>query len=180
MAGQRVMVVVEEAKASRTSLEWAVRNFLRPADSLTLLHVYPRTKSRAKQRRLRLRGFQLALSFKDLCNGIGETKLEIIVMEGDLGAAVVSLVSKIGASTLIVGLHDQSFLYKRSIPDLGTITLNCRIFAIKQHSSTHYGLVNADFSQVEITRLRSTTGAKTWFLIFMCPLGRLLKRSRRS
>ncbi|PKU64372.1 hypothetical protein MA16_Dca005295 [Dendrobium catenatum] len=154
MESQRVVVVVEEADAARIALEWAVRNFLRSADSLTLLHVYPATKSRVKQRRLRLRGFQLALSFKDLCNGIAEAKVEIIVMEGDKGAAVVSFVSKIGASTLIVGLHDQSFLYKRSIPNLGTRILNCRILAIKQHSSTHYGLVNTEFSQIEITGLR--------------------------
>lgn len=72
MESQRVVVVVEEADAARTALEWAVRNILRSADLLTLLHVYPATKSRAKQRRLRLRGFQLALSFKDLCNGIAE------------------------------------------------------------------------------------------------------------
>lgn len=43
---------------------------------------------------------------------LSQAKVEIIVMEGDKGAAVVSFVSKIGASTLIVGLHDQSFLYK--------------------------------------------------------------------
>ncbi|XP_020691960.1 uncharacterized protein LOC110106401 isoform X1 [Dendrobium catenatum] len=180
MESQRVVVVVEEADAARIALEWAVRNFLRSADSLTLLHVYPATKSRVKQRRLRLRGFQLALSFKDLCNGIAEAKVEIIVMEGDKGAAVVSFVSKIGASTLIVGLHDQSFLYKRSIPNLGTRILNCRILAIKQHSSTHYGLVNTEFSQIEITGLSRMPQAKKCFLIFLSPLGRILKRSRRN
>ncbi|PKA48966.1 hypothetical protein AXF42_Ash019504 [Apostasia shenzhenica] len=178
MESQKVVVVVEEADAARTALQWAVRNFLRPADSLVLLHVYPSTKSRKKQRRLRLRGFQLALSFKDICNGIAEAKVEILVMEGDQGAEVVSLVNKVNASTLVVGLHDQSFLYKRHISSLGTQPLNCRILAIKQHSSTRYGLVNAEFSQIEITRLRKLE-VKSRFLIFLCPLGRILKRSRR-
>ncbi|KAG0480732.1 hypothetical protein HPP92_011287 [Vanilla planifolia] len=176
MENQRVVVVVEEAEAARNALQWAVRNLLRPADFLTLLHVYPSTKSRTKQRRLRLNGFQLALSFKDLCNGIAEAKVEILVMEGDQGTEVVSLVRKIAATTLIAGLHDRSFLYKRAIPILLTRTLNCRILAIKQHSPTQYGLADAEFSLVEIKGIGNPE-AKAWFLVFLCHLGRIWRSS---
>lgn len=42
-----------------------------------------------------------------------QTKVEIIVKEGDQeGAKIAATVSEIGASLLIVGLHDHSFLYK--------------------------------------------------------------------
>ncbi|RRT66607.1 hypothetical protein B296_00009513 [Ensete ventricosum] len=110
MEKQKVVVVVEEADVARTALLWAVRNFIRSGDSITLLYVCPSTRSKTKQRNYRLKGFQLALSFKDLCNGIAE--VEIIVTEGDRGALVVSTVTNVGASTLVVGLHDKSFLYK--------------------------------------------------------------------
>lgn len=72
MESQRVVVVVEETEAAQAALKWAVRNFLRGGDCITLLHVYPSTRSVKRQKRMRLRGFQLALSFKDLCTGIAE------------------------------------------------------------------------------------------------------------
>lgn len=74
MERQRVVVVVEEAEASKAALEWALRNFIRSGDGITLLHVCPFARSRRKRRSLRLRGFQLALSFKDICNGIAEVR----------------------------------------------------------------------------------------------------------
>lgn len=42
-----------------------------------------------------------------------QTKVEIIVTEGDLeGTKIAATVREIGASMLVVGLHDCSFLYK--------------------------------------------------------------------
>lgn len=45
-----------------------------------------------------------------------QTKVEIIVTEGDqedqVGAKIAAMVREIGASSLVVGLHDHSFLYK--------------------------------------------------------------------
>jgi nucleotide-binding universal stress UspA family protein len=72
METQRVVVLVEDAPASRAALQWAVRNFIRGVDSIALLYVCPPARSRRRRRGLRLRGFQLALAFKDLCNGIAE------------------------------------------------------------------------------------------------------------
>jgi nucleotide-binding universal stress UspA family protein len=74
MESQRVVVVVEDAAAARAALQWAVGNFIRGGDCITLLHVCPPARSRRKRRRLRLGGFQLALAFKDLCNGIAEVR----------------------------------------------------------------------------------------------------------
>uniref|UniRef100_A0A1D1Y835 Uncharacterized protein C167.05 n=1 Tax=Anthurium amnicola TaxID=1678845 RepID=A0A1D1Y835_9ARAE len=111
MDGQRVVVVVEEADVARHALQWAMRNFLRHGDWITLLHVFPASRSRKRQRHLRLKGFQLALSFRDLCSGISEAKVEIVVKEGEQAAVVVSLVNEMRASTLVLGLHEQSFLY---------------------------------------------------------------------
>lgn len=42
-----------------------------------------------------------------------QTKVEIVVTEGDKdGRKIAAMVREIGASALVVGLHDHSFLYK--------------------------------------------------------------------
>ncbi|XP_074564802.1 uncharacterized protein LOC141821291 [Curcuma longa] len=178
MESQKVVVVVEEAGAARSALQWAISNFIRGGDSITLLYVCPSTRSRRKQRNYRLRGFQLALSFKDLCNGIAEAKVEIIVTEGDKGALVVSTVADIGASTLVVGLHDQSFLYEDSMVNIGARNLNCRILAIRQHSRSQHGFLNTQMSQVETTRL-CVSEPKTSFLIFPLSFKMFFRKSKR-
>lgn len=67
-----MVVLVEEVDAAVEALRWAARNFLRRGDLITLLHVLPASRSRKRQRLLRLRGFQLALSFRDLCSRVPE------------------------------------------------------------------------------------------------------------
>lgn len=70
METRKIVVVVEDVEAARTALQWALHNLLRYGDIITLLHVFPSTRSKNKNklRLLRLKGFQLALSFKDACN----------------------------------------------------------------------------------------------------------------
>ncbi|XP_074572207.1 uncharacterized protein LOC141828647 [Curcuma longa] len=178
MESQKVVVVVEEADVARGALQWAVNNFIRGGDSITLLYVCPSTRSKKKQRSYRLKGFQLALSFKDLCNGIAEAKVEIIVTEGDKGALVVSTVADIGASTLVVGLHDKSFLYKNSMVNTGTRNLNCRILAIRQSSKSHHGFLNTELSQVETTRL-CVSEPKNSFFVLPLSLKVFFRKSKR-
>jgi len=71
MEERKIVVVVEEAEAARTALKWALHNILRYGDVLTLLHVFPyfspKSRSKKKLRLLRLKGYQLALSFQDIC-----------------------------------------------------------------------------------------------------------------
>jgi hypothetical protein len=55
------------------TLQWAIQNFIRASDYITLLHVCPP----ARLRSLRLGGFQLALAFRELCNGIAEVNPSI-------------------------------------------------------------------------------------------------------
>ena len=66
---RKIVVVVEDVEAARTAFEWALHNLLRYGDLITLLHVFPkRSRSKKKLRLSRLKGFQLALSFKDICS----------------------------------------------------------------------------------------------------------------
>ncbi|CAA7402218.1 unnamed protein product [Spirodela intermedia] len=153
MEEQRVVVLVEEADAAVEALRWAVRNFLRRGDTITLLHVLPASRSRKRQRLLRLRGFQLALSFRDLCSRVPEAKVEIVVKEGEQAVTVAALVSEIRASVLILGLHEHSFLYKFSTAHFSVRNLDCRILAVKNHPTDCDGFVGVEFSQVEIARL---------------------------
>ncbi|KAL4633288.1 hypothetical protein ACB092_04G112500 [Castanea dentata] len=167
---RKIVVVVEEVEAAKTALQWALQNLIRYEDIITLLHVYPsaRSKSKTKARHLRLNGFQLALSFKDICNNFPNTKVEIIVTEEDqdqVGAKIAAMVREIGASSLVVGLHDHSFLYKLAMAheDIAN-NLNCRVLAIKQphplplRKKTNVvraldSSTNMDFSQIEISGL---------------------------
>jgi nucleotide-binding universal stress UspA family protein len=67
---RKIVVVVEDVDAARSALQWALNNLVRYGDLVTLLHVFPSSasKNKRKARLLRLKGFQLALSFKDICN----------------------------------------------------------------------------------------------------------------
>ncbi|XP_030455456.1 uncharacterized protein LOC115676653 [Syzygium oleosum] len=173
---RKIVVVVEEAEAARTALEWALRNLLRCGDVITLLHVYSaaaaaaapaKSRSRKKLRLLRLRGYQLALSFRDICSSFPNTNIEIVVAEGDQeGAKIASMVREMGASALVVGLHDQSFLYKLAMTnDTIASSFNCRVLAIRQPPpspfsstktraiTTDASSINLDFSQVDMAPL---------------------------
>ncbi|XP_016506809.1 uncharacterized protein LOC107824531 isoform X2 [Nicotiana tabacum] len=168
---RKIVVIVEDLEVSRTALQWALHNFLRFGDLVTLLHVFPNLKSRSnnkKLRNLRLKGFQLALTFQDLCNNYPNTKTEIVVTEGDTdGGKIAAVVREIGASALVVGLHDHSFLYKMAMAQNNIASnLNCKVLAIKQPTpltttrkrtiSLPDSSTNMDFSQIEIASLRTS------------------------
>ncbi|KAJ1684843.1 hypothetical protein LUZ63_016233 [Rhynchospora breviuscula] len=184
MERQRVVVMVEEAEASRAALEWAIRNYIRCGDGITLLYVCPPSalvRSRKKRRSLRLRGFHLALSFRDLCNGID---VEIVVTEGEQADTIISTVNQVGATTLILGLHQGSFLFNcRAMNQFSNRrNLKCRVLAIKHHSMPHDApFLNLQLSQVETIHLCAPAAeAKVPFPIFTLPLGALCGKSKRQ
>lgn len=164
---RKIVVVVEDVQVARTALRWALENILRLGDLVVLLHVYPKSRSRNKKknRTLRLKGFQLALSFRDICNSFPNTKTEIVVTESDgEGGRVGAIIREIGASTLVLGLHGHSFLYKLVMAQNNiSRNLNCKVLAIKEQTTdlTHRRnislqgttSINMDFSQIEIATL---------------------------
>ncbi|KAL8474739.1 hypothetical protein ACS0TY_030530 [Phlomoides rotata] len=163
---ENIVVVVEEVEIARTALKWALHNILRCGDVITLLHVYPTqrcSKNKKKLRRLRLKGFQLALSFRDICNNdFLNTKTEIVVTEGDEeGRRIAAVVREVGASTLVLGLHDRSFLYRLITPqNNSTGNLNCKVLAIKEPTSLTSTTISIqgcstdmEFSQIEMSVL---------------------------
>ncbi|QCD80741.1 Rossmann-like alpha/beta/alpha sandwich fold [Vigna unguiculata] len=163
---RNIAVVVEDVDAARTALQWALHNIIRYGDIITLLHVYPltRSKSKNKARLLRLKGFQLALSFQDICNNFSNTKVEIVVTEENReGMKIVATVRELGASMLVVGLHDHSFLYSLSMVHNNVANyFNCRVLAINQPLaspvSPKMGVqgssTNMDFSQIDLSGLQ--------------------------
>ncbi|CAL0330549.1 unnamed protein product [Lupinus luteus] len=195
---RNIGVVVEDVDAARTALQWALQNIIRYGDIITLIHIYPFTasKSRKKARLLRLKGFQLALSFQHICNNFSNTKVEIVVTEDNQeGMKIVDSVREIGASILVVGLHDHSFLYKLAMTHSNVASyFNCRLFAIKQppkspfsHNVSAVGVLdsstNMDFSQIDISTLQvsCTPPAKVKYRICPDPAAIFwrLRRSRR-
>nr|XP_034890112.1 uncharacterized protein LOC118030213 isoform X1 [Populus alba] len=175
---RKIVVVVEDVDAARTALQWALHNLLRFGDLITLLHVFSpamnSSRSKKKIRLLRLKGYQLALSFKDICNNffnihIVQTNVEIIVTEGDQeGGKIAAMVREIGASALVVGLHDRSFLYKLAMAHNSIAnSFSCRVLAIKPPSlplwrstsartsaspAPDISISSMDFSQIEFGR----------------------------
>ncbi|KAI3882863.1 hypothetical protein MKW92_034969 [Papaver armeniacum] len=160
---KKIVVVVEEVETARTALQWALHNLLSYGDLIILLHIFPVTKSSSsvnkkqnnhnsitnnRKRALRLKGFELALSFKDLCDSFLNAKVQIIVKEGDQdGITIAAMVREIDASALVAGLHDESFLYKILAIKEPTVT-KTNTTSILRNNSTNF-----DFSQIEITRL---------------------------
>lgn len=185
---RRIVVVVEEVEAARTALQWALHNLVRYGDLVTLLHVFPSTRSRSKKKlRLhRLKGFELSLSFKNICDDFPNTKIEIVVREGDQdGDVIATMIREIGASELVVGLHDQSFLYKLATAHNNVANnLNCRILAIKQpltNAAAPHTSITMDFSQIEIAGLQvpDVPPPKIRYQIFPSPSG-ILWRSKKA
>ncbi|XWS50685.1 hypothetical protein CRYUN_Cryun12cG0107600 [Craigia yunnanensis] len=195
---RKIVVVVEDVDVAKTALQWTLHNLLRYGDLLTLLHVFSPTKSRSKKkaRLLRLQGYQLALSFKEICNSnFFNTNIEMIVTEGDQeGRKIVAMVQEVGASVLVVGLHDQSFLYKLAMAhDNIANSLNCRVLAIKQQelpplrAKTREMLpaldssTNMDFSQIEISGLQVPDIPTPKIPYRICPIpSAIIWRSRKS
>ncbi|KAH7423585.1 hypothetical protein KP509_12G062300 [Ceratopteris richardii] len=151
---RRIVVVIDDAESARAALGWAMHNVIRSGDIITLLHVHPssgRGEERIKDfvpvqlqsaegnRRLhRLKGFQLALSFKDLCDINPEAKVEIVVAEGDQGPTIVSLTKKLGATALIMGQHKRCLLGrilgKKDTPAYCIKNSDCLVLAVQQRS----------------------------------------------
>ncbi|KAF7020175.1 hypothetical protein CFC21_033296, partial [Triticum aestivum] len=94
---------------------------------------------------------------------------------GDRGAAV----GQLRASTLVVGLHDKSFLYGSPGPYEGVSGLGCRVLAVRQHATARHGAVEAELTQVETIRLH-VPPPKIPFPIFALPLGVIWRRSSSS
>ncbi|XP_014507518.1 uncharacterized protein LOC106767193 isoform X1 [Vigna radiata var. radiata] len=156
---RNIAVVVEDVDAARTALQWALHNIIRYGDIITLLHVYPLTRSKTKNkaRLLRLKGFQLALSFQqDIFNNFSNTKVEIVVTEENReGMKIVATVRELGASMLVVGLHDHSFLYSLSMVHNNIANyFNCRVLAINQPLASPVSSTNMDFSHIDISALQ--------------------------
>ncbi|KAH7549298.1 hypothetical protein JRO89_XS13G0010900 [Xanthoceras sorbifolium] len=190
MDARKIVVVVEEVEAARTALLWALHNLLRYGDIITLLHVFPCIKSRSKKkiRLLRLKGFQLALSFKEICNSFFNTNVEIIVAEGDEeGTRIAAMVREIGASALVVGLHDHSFLHRvlaikqpiaasNSAPPRTQTQTQSTAAVSTPDSST-----NMDFSQIEIAPLHVPDISPPKIPYQICPNpSAIIWRSRKS
>ncbi|XP_054807293.1 uncharacterized protein LOC129309660 isoform X2 [Prosopis cineraria] len=192
---RKIVTVVEDVEAARIALRWALHNIVRYGDLITLLHVYPHTRSRSKNkaRLLRLKGFQLALSFQHICDTFPSTKVEIIVTEGDQeGIKIAETVREIQASMLVVGLHDRSFLYKSAMSHNNIASnFNCRVLAINHPPASPLRPVvsaaavldsstNMDFSQIDLSTLQVPETPRTKIPYRICPdPSAIFWRSRR-
>ncbi|XP_052732358.1 uncharacterized protein LOC108330918 isoform X2 [Vigna angularis] len=125
-----------------------------------------------------------------------QTKVEIIVTEGDLeGTKIAATVREVGASMLVVGLHDCSFLYKLTMAhshnSIASI-FNCRVLAIKQPCvsplrpmisavSVLDSSTNLDVSLIDLSRLQVPGTPPPKIPYRICPNpSAIIWRSRKS
>lgn len=158
---RRMVVLVDEVKASRAALGWAMLNVVRRGDVITLLHVHSASAAAAsassatalnsnlrvggikgtdRARRLqRLKGYQLALSFKELCDSQNpEARVEILVLEGEQGPTIVSVTKKLKASAIILGQRKRGFLRRilgtEDTPNYCMKHCDCLVLAVRQEA----------------------------------------------
>jgi hypothetical protein len=83
-----------------------------------------------------------------------QAKVEIVVREGEVGETVVATVNQLAATTLVVGLHDKSFLYRSTNPYERMRRVGCRVLGIRQHATARDGSFNAELTQIETINLQ--------------------------
>ncbi|CAN0891509.1 hypothetical protein LINGRAHAP2_LOCUS17032 [Linum grandiflorum] len=96
-------------------------------------------------------------TFFDVCVCEWQTNVEIIVTEGeDEGGKIGEIVRGIGASAIVVGLHDRSFMYRLAMTHTNIASnFNCRVLAIK-HPTSH------PKSSKPNTRTNSISSISSW------------------
>ncbi|KAI4344039.1 hypothetical protein L6164_011316 [Bauhinia variegata] len=123
-----------------------------------------------------------------------QTKVEIIVTEGDdEGAKISSMIREIGASMLVVGLHDHSFLYKLAMGHNNIAScFNCRVLAVKQPQAPPFrsmlsaeavldSSTDMDFSKIDLSRLQVPETPPPKIPYRICPNpSAIIWRSRKS
>ncbi|KAI8537970.1 hypothetical protein RHMOL_Rhmol09G0064700 [Rhododendron molle] len=143
---KKIVAIVEDAEVARIALNWALHNLVRHGDLITLLHVFPysRSRSRNKLRIRRLKGFQLALSFKDICTNFPN---------------INHIIHKQGQYKVVTKFQQKSI--ERRLPMAHNniaSNFNCKVVAIKQPTPPPFTPRNTnisspnilDFSQIEI------------------------------
>eukprot|EP00249_Psilotum_nudum_P012575 c23863_g1_i1 orf=130-609(+) len=114
-------------------------------------------RGRSSRRLIRLKGFQLALSFKELCDLNPEVKVEIIVMEGDQGPTIVSSAKRLGASTLIMGYHKPCLFWRilgrKGVPDYCIENSDCQVLIVK-HVNRRKGEIGGGKMAAHIRAIR--------------------------
>eukprot|EP00249_Psilotum_nudum_P016628 c25917_g1_i1 orf=733-1296(+) len=117
---RRVTVVVDKSKESRHAMFWALSHVVHTSDMVTLLHVHPEQKPSTGQFQgnlskgsLKSKSSELANSLKMICSACRpEVEINVIVVEGDNGPAIVGEVKKIQTSILVLGQQKPSLLQR--------------------------------------------------------------------
>ncbi|KAJ7549997.1 hypothetical protein O6H91_07G077700 [Diphasiastrum complanatum] len=107
-SNKHVMVVVDETNEAKTALLWALSHVVHKLDVVTLLHVLPgrprpaRSKSKAKKRYVE--GQKTLSLLKSLCSHHQpEVQVDLLVVEGEEGPAIVEEAQKLQASIVVLG-----------------------------------------------------------------------------
>ncbi|KAJ7549998.1 hypothetical protein O6H91_07G077700 [Diphasiastrum complanatum] len=144
-SNKHVMVVVDETNEAKTALLWALSHVVHKLDVVTLLHVLPgrprpaRSKSKAKKRYVE--GQKTLSLLKSLCSHHQpEVQVDLLVVEGEEGPAIVEEAQKLQASIVVLGQRKPWILSrllgldKDKLVDYCIENLECLTLAVRKKS----------------------------------------------
>ncbi|CAL5189235.1 unnamed protein product [Lathyrus oleraceus] len=116
--GRKIMIVIDSSFEAKGALQWALTHTVQNQDTIVLLHVMKCSKQatddEASTKETDPRAYELASSFKNMCNvKMPEVQIEIAVTEGkEKGAKIVEEAKKHGVGLLVLGQKKRSTTWR--------------------------------------------------------------------
>ncbi|GAU34410.1 hypothetical protein TSUD_217500 [Trifolium subterraneum] len=115
---RKIMIVIDSSFEAKGALQWALTHTVQNHDTIVLLHVMKSSKQatddEASSKETDPRAYELASSFKNICNTkMPEVQIEIAVTEGkEKGPKIVEEAKKQGVALLVLGQKKRSTTWR--------------------------------------------------------------------
>ncbi|KAK2375313.1 hypothetical protein P8452_47613 [Trifolium repens] len=115
---RKIMIVIDSSFEAKSALQWALTHTVQNHDTIVLLHVIKSSKQatddEASTKETDPRAYELASSFKNICNmKMPEVQIEIAVTEGkEKGPKIVEEAKKQGVALLVLGQKKRSTTWR--------------------------------------------------------------------
>ncbi|PNX77035.1 hypothetical protein L195_g032995 [Trifolium pratense] len=116
---RKIMIVIDSSLEAKGALQWALTHTVQNHDTIVLLHVMKSsskqaTDDEASSKETDPRAYELASSFKNICNvKMPEVQIEIAVTEGkEKGPKIVEEAKKQGVALLVLGQKKRSTTWR--------------------------------------------------------------------
>lgn len=120
VVSRKIMIVIDSSFEAKGALQWALTHTVQNQDTIVLLHVMKPSNSKqetddeATSKETDPRAYELASSFKNICNlKMPEVQIEIAVTEGkEKGPKIVEEAKRQGVALLVLGQKKRSTTWR--------------------------------------------------------------------